>query len=380
MTEIQERVALATRLIQGDIPVQALLEALAEGVIIVNSQGDIALANRRAGEMFGYEPDELVGRPLGVLLPERFAQVHEQQVAHFFREPRFRPMGQGFDLVARRKNGEEFPVEISLSYLETGSDALALAFITDITPRKQAEEELTQRNEDLDAFAHTVAHDLQASVSLLVGYSELLLEDLETIPLEQMRAHLEMMVKSGRKVSSIIQELLLFARIPKEDINMVPLDMASIVSEAIGRLEELVQETGAEIVLPESYPNALGHRSWVEEVWFNYLSNALKYGGYPPHLELGGTLQEDNYVKFWVKDNGPGLAPEQFQHLFTPYSRLDQAYGQGHGLGLSIARRIVEKLNGQVTVESDLGRGSVFGFTLLSADKPSAQSNTRETG
>jgi signal transduction histidine kinase len=289
-------------------------------------------------------------------------------------------MGQGLDLVARRKNGEEFPVEISLSYLETESDTLALAFITDITPRKQAEEELTQRNEDLDAFAHTVAHDLQASVSLLVGYSELLLEDLETMPLEQMRAHLEMMVKSGRKVSSIIQELLLFARIPKEDVKLVPLDMASIVGEAIGRLEELVRETGAEIVLPESYPNALGHRSWVEEVWFNYLSNALKYGGYPPHLELGGTLQEDNYVKFWVKDSGPGLAPEQLQHLFTPYSRLDQAQGQGHGLGLSIARRIVEKLNGQVTVESDLGRGSVFGFTLLSADKPSARSSTRETG
>jgi signal transduction histidine kinase len=195
-----------------------------------------------------------------------------------------------------------------------------------------------------------------------------------------MRAHLEMMVKSGRKVSSIIQELLLFARIPKEDVKLVPLDMASIVGEAIGRLEELVRETGAEIVLPESYPNALGHRSWVEEVWFNYLSNALKYGGYPPHLELGGTLQEDNYVKFWVKDSGPGLAPEQLQHLFTPYSRLDQAQGQGHGLGLSIARRIVEKLNGQVTVESDLGRGSVFGFTLLSADKPSARSSTRETG
>jgi PAS domain S-box-containing protein len=368
MEDVQRRGGPATGLREGDIPLHALLEALTEGVIIVNSDGDIVLANQRAEEMFTYERDKLVGHPLSVLLPERFVEMHKREVTNFFRRPRSRPMGQGFDLVAQRKNGEEFPVEISLSHLQTGAGSLAMAFITDITPRKQAEDELKRRSEDLDAFAHTVAHDLQASVSLLVGYAELLLEDLETLPPEQMRAHLDMMVKSGRKVSTIIQELLLFARIRKEDIKLVPLDMASIVGEAMGRLRNLIQETGAEIILPDSYPCALGHPSWVEEVWFNYLSNALKYGGHPPHLEIGGTRQQNAFVQFWVKDKGPGLAPEQLAYLFTPYSRLDHSRGQGHGLGLSIARRIVEKLSGQVTVESELGRGSVFGFTLKAAD------------
>ncbi|MCK4449343.1 MAG: HAMP domain-containing histidine kinase, partial [Anaerolineae bacterium] len=107
-----------------------------------------------------------------------------------------------------------------------------------------------------------------------------------------------------------------------------------------------------------------GYPLWVEEVWANYLSNAIKYGGQPPRVELGATVQADGYVCFWVRDNGDGIPPEERAHLFTPFTRLDRTRAQGHGLGLSIVRRIVEKLGGQVGVESEMGRGSVFTFTL----------------
>ena len=141
--------------------------------------------------------------------------------------------------------------------------------------------------------------------------------------------------------------------------------MASIVTEAQGRLAYLIEEHQAEIISPDTWPVALGYGPWVEEVWVNYLSNAIKYGGQPPRVELGATEQADGMVRFWVRDNGPGLAPREQARLFTPFTQLAQFRPKGHGLGLSIVRRIVEKLGGQVGVESEMGWGSVFTFTLL---------------
>jgi signal transduction histidine kinase len=130
------------------------------------------------------------------------------------------------------------------------------------------------------------------------------------------------------------------------------------------RLAYMIDECSAEITLPDSWPIALGYGPWVEEVWVNYLSNALKYGGQPPRIEVGATVQADGTVRFWVCDNGPGLASEEQARLFTPSTRFDQVRAKGHGLGLSIVRRIVRKLGGQVGVESEIGQGSIFSFTL----------------
>jgi two-component system sensor histidine kinase/response regulator len=120
--------------------------------------------------------------------------------------------------------------------------------------------------------------------------------------------------------------------------------------------------------LPKTWPVALGYGPWVEEVWVNYLSNGLKYGGQPPRVELGATAQPDGQVCFWIRDNGSGIPPEAQTRLFTPFTRLDQVRAEGHGLGLSIVRRIVEKLGGQVGVKSEAGQGSVFTFTLPAAN------------
>ena len=145
---------------------------------------------------------------------------------------------------------------------------------------------------------------------------------------------------------------------------MRPLDMARIVAEAQSRLAYLIEEHRAEIILPERWPVALGHAPWVEEVWINYLSNAIKYGGRPPRVELGATAEADGEIRFWVRDNGLGLTPDDQVKLFTPFTRLDEVRAKGHGLGLSIVRRIVERLGGEVGVDSQMGGGSVFSFSL----------------
>ena len=250
----------------------------------------------------------------------------------------------------------------------------------EIGERKQAEgtlrrytAELESRNEELDAFAHTVAHDLKNPLALIIGYAEAL--DGVSLPEEELARYLRLIMRNGHKMCSIIDGLLLLASTRKAaDVAMGPLDMAQVVDEVRQRLAYMIEEYQAEVVLPETWLVPVGYGPWVEEVWTNYVSNALKYGGQPPRIELGADLAsafsgnggqaKDGMARFWIRDNGRGLTPEEQARLFTPFTRLDQVSAKGHGLGLSIVRRIVEKMGGQVGVESQVGQGSTFIFTL----------------
>lgn len=230
-----------------------------------------------------------------------------------------------------------------------------------------AYEEQAKLVEELDAFAHTVAHDLKNPLNTILGYACLLVDELGQLPLEQARNFSRMIENGGTKMNNIINELLLLASVRKlDEVETKSLDMEQVVREALSRLTLMIEKQQAEIIMPESgtWPVAVGYAGWVEEVWANYISNAIKYGGTPPVVELGATLQDDGMVRCWVCDNGPGLEPEQQSRLFNQFTRLDETRAQGHGLGLSIVQRIVDKLGGQVGVESEISVGSVFSFTL----------------
>ena len=158
----------------------------------------------------------------------------------------------------------------------------------------------------------------------------------------------------------------------KEEVKAKLIDMANITTEARNQLTKLITERHAEIAAPDEWPGAMGYAPWVERVWVNYISNAVKYGGkpdkdVPPRIELGFDEPAGSRVCFWIHDNGPGLTSQEQAGLFTPFTRLHQVHAEGHGLGLSIVHRIVEKLGGEVGVESEVGRGSTFYFTLPSA-------------
>jgi len=239
--------------------------------------------------------------------------------------------------------------------------------------RKRADEalsrhatELQARNEELDAFAHTVAHDLKNPLGLLTGFAEVLETNYTLLTDEERQRSCRSIAQSARKMGNIIEELLLLAGVRKMDVDIRPLDMRSIVDEAKQRLGDMIEKRQAEVILPDRWPRASGYAPWIEEVWVNYLSNAIQYGGHPPRVELGAETLPNGIVRFWVRDNGSGLTLEDQTRLFTPFTRLDQARVKGYGLGLSIVRRIIGKLGGQVGVESDgvPGHGSVFYFTL----------------
>jgi signal transduction histidine kinase len=228
---------------------------------------------------------------------------------------------------------------------------------------------LQEQNAELDAFAHTVAHDLKNPLGVLVGFSSMVEERYQQMPPEMLASNMRVITRTGFKLSKIVEELLLLASVREaKEVSTTPLEMGSIISEVKMRLYEMVDEYGAELIEPDVWPLAVGHAPWVEEVWVNYISNALKYGGSPPRVELGATPQADGDLRFWVKDNGGGLTHEEQAKLFTEFTRLHQARADGHGLGLSIVRRIVGKLGGDVGVISEEGEGSLFYFTLPTCD------------
>ncbi len=249
----------------------------------------------------------------------------------------------------------------------------------DITDQKLAGESYEQRiedlnlrtaaleaeNEGLSAFSHMVAHDLKNPLAILLGFAEVLHQDYSEGEDELLSQALNAIVENGHRLASIIEELLLLAEVQQiEEIDPEPLDMSSIVSETQKRLSHLAKEHNASVVVPAAWPTASGHRPWVQEVWVNYLSNAILHGGRPPKIELGAMVQPDGTARFWVQDNGPGISVEDKERLFEPFTKLYEVKTEGHGLGLSIVQRIVSKLGGDVGVESEPGKGSTFWFTL----------------
>jgi len=225
--------------------------------------------------------------------------------------------------------------------------------------------ELQAQNEELNAFNHTVAHDLKNPLSILLGFAEVLSQDYGGGADEVLAQGIQVILENGRRMESIISELLLLAEVRQlDEITVEPLDMASIVVETRNRLSHHIAEYEAKIIVPAAWPSAVGHRPWVEEIWVNYLSNAIKYGGIPPKVELGAMVQSDGMVRFWVRDNGPGISQNDQRRLFVPFTKLKQVNTKGHGLGLSIVQRITIKLGGTVGVESEPGMGSLFWFTL----------------
>ena len=224
--------------------------------------------------------------------------------------------------------------------------------------------EMSERIKELDAFAHTVAHDLKTPISRIMMGLDILQQNLAAILDAQSEQIMKVSMNSSRQMVQIIDELLLLASVRQEAVSIVPIDMNSVVWSALDRLSHVIEERQTEIVLPETWPIAVGYAPWLEEVWANYVSNGVKYGGQPPRLVFGSELLPDGQIRFWVDDNGKGLTEAEQESLFEEFSRVHDQTINGHGLGLSIVRRIITRMGGEVGVESEVGQGSRFYFTL----------------
>jgi len=369
--DITERERLAQELAQQMRLLNALMSATPEHFHLHDREGRYLFASPTALRAVGRSAEEVLGktwRDLG--FAEEVGREFENRLRQVF------ATGEAVktEVQIEMSDGPHW-YEQTLSPVcdEGGRVVMAVSTVHDITARRASEEALARyaadlqiRNEELDAFAHTVAHDLKSPLGNIMGFAEWL-QARDDMPAEVRQDYINIIACNAFKMDSIIDELLLLARVRKGDVSCQPMDMGRVVSEALHRLTFVIAESRAAVQTPEHWPETMGHAPWVEEVWVNYLSNAIQHGGRPPQVELGADLQPDDTVRCWVKDNGAGISPEVRERLFTPFTQLARVRATGHGLGLSIVRHIVEKMGGRVGFDSEPGRGSTFWFTLPAA-------------
>lgn len=337
--------------------------SLAEAALVVDSSGAIVLGNPRAAELFGYEQEALIGSPISMLLPEPEASRHGEKVDAFFASPSTRPMGAGAELMAVDRTGRIFPVEVSLGSLEVEGGRLAIALVLDITERVTAAADLKSRNRDLEEFNQVVAHDLNTMVTGIMGLSEILVDSHRDLDAVQLKRNLQAISARSRDLARVIRELLIFARLDKSEVEKGEFNSRQVVVHAVGRLAFETRDTGAAIDIDPGLAPAVGYAPWVEEVWYNLIANAIKHGGEDPEIRVRSRVA-GGVVRFMVEDSGPGVPEPLVESLFDPESDRRGRIVKGHGLGLGIVARIIEKLDGRVGIDLPDAGGSVFWFEL----------------
>ncbi|MFK5856531.1 MAG: PAS domain S-box protein, partial [Bacteroidota bacterium] len=349
---------------------KSVVKSMDDIVFVIDKDNRFVSVNCESGNLY-LNPDEFIGKTHSEIMPKYLDDLYVKAMINVRNGK-----NEEYEYHLKMPNGINWYALKLSPIFNKGSFDGSVSVVRDITERKQVEKEiqnqyieLAQRNEDLDAFSHTVAHDLKNPISSMMGFADLLHDGYKELSYEEIEKYSHIIIQSGYKTQRIINGLLLFANVSTDKVHIEEVNMHKIVSDALFHFSSQIEKTNAEIKLPTSWPCALGNRLWLNEVWANYISNAIKYGGFPPQIEIGCNIVNPDrnnkpMVRFWVKDNGKGLSVEDQKIVFNKFERLDNIDIKGHGLGLSIAKRIIEKLGGEVGLESSMGEGSLFYFTL----------------
>lgn len=359
---VQKDIAFTAGILQGDITLKTLFESIAEAVIVVNKIGRIVMVNHRFEVLFGYSKKELMGEPMEILLRSEFRKKHGKHLGHFFMDPTVRSMGGGFDLVGLSKSNTEIPIEISLSHLTTTAGTLGLAFISDITERKKAEKDMLAKNEALDAYAHTIAHDLRSSLNTIMGFSQLLVED-KSIPPKEQDELLNYIHNGGNKMNEIIEAILFMAKVDKADVKREIIDMEVLINNVLERLSSKIKKREANVKIHKNkdIEHGFGYGPWIEEVVYNLIGNAIKHGGDKPQVDISCEMQ-DEYIRYCIKNSGTPLSKKKITELNHTIASIKT--DTASGFGLAIVHRILQKLDGKLKIESSAKEGNIFSFYL----------------
>jgi PAS domain S-box-containing protein len=352
---------------------QAILDSALDAIVTIDGEGTVVEFNPAAEAMFGYAKSDAVGRKLAdLIVPERLREDHRGGLARHLETGEGQVIGRRVELPALRRDGEEFPAEVSIVRLKGADAPLFTGFIRDLTRLKDAQRELEstiqdlqRSNHDLEQFAYVASHDLQEPLRMVVAYMDLLNRAYAGALDERADRYIHYAVEGAQRMKVLIDNLLAYSRIESRGEPLARVDCGSVVERALDNLRFAVEEAGATIDVGEDLPSVLADETQLEQVFVNLVGNALKFRSpAAPRVSIAASRSGDHW-EFRIEDNGIGFEEDQAERIFQMFQRLHdrKTYG-GSGIGLALARRTIERHGGRIWARSKPGKGSTFYFTL----------------
>lgn len=353
----------------------AIMNTVLDGLITIDSQGRIQGFNQAAVRIFGYAPDDVIGHNIKILMPEPYRSGHDGYLRHYLETGERKVIGIGREVMAMRKDGSVFPIELGVNEMRLGDERMFVGTIRDITERKEAEaaihayvEKLTRSNQELDDFAYIASHDLKEPIRGITNNALFLLEDFAAQLGQGGQKRLNRMVYLCKRMERLVDDLLYFSRLGRQDLAIQSVDLNAVINDIELMLENTLQEHNARIVLEQPLPDIVCDVPRVTELFRNLIVNAIKYNKNPEKtIEIGVRADSSaGHPVFYVRDNGIGIEPRFHGDIFRIFKRLnvEDDSVKGTGVGLTFVKKIVERHGGRIWLESDLGAGTTFYFTL----------------
>ena len=349
--------------------IRAMLKNLIEGIITINEYGVIGTFNSAAERIFGYTAAEAVEKNVSMLMPSPYHEAHDGYLAHYLQTGEKKIIGIGREVVGLRKDGTTFPMELAVIETRQGERSIFTGSVRDITERKQAEEqkarlifELESTHEELKNFAYVVSHDLKAPLRAISALAGWLSHDYSDKFDEEGKEHMRLLIKRVYRMDNLINGILQYSRVGQVKEKMIAVDLDQLVREVIDLLSP---PANIVVSFENTLPTVMAEPTRIEQVFQNLLSNAIKFMDKPHgEIRIACSLEDQNW-KFVIADNGPGIELRHFERIFQLFQTLvPRDRVEGTGVGLSLVKKIVEMYGGKIWLESKVGEGSNFFFTL----------------
>ncbi|HSH64207.1 MAG TPA: ATP-binding protein [Bacteroidia bacterium] len=356
---------------ESKLQIETILENAPNGVIIINEKGSIVKWNKKSEAIFGWSADEVLNHSMHeLIMPDRYVKAHQHGINHFLHTGEGPVINKTIEISAIRKNKEEFPIELSISAIKSDGKFLFIAFISDISIRKHAEEEIKRINENLadsfkamESFTYSVSHDLRAPLRAIHGYVNILKNEYSEGMDETGKSMLGSVISNSKKMGQLIDDLLALSRLERTVLQRKQVNMNELVKSVIH--DATIEDKKTEFTL-HKMPDAYADPNLIVQVCTNLISNAIKYSSLKekPVVEIGA-LTENGEVIYYVKDNGSGFDMQFYNKLFGVFQRLhDNSEFEGNGIGLSIVKQIITRHKGRIWAYAEPDKGATFYFTL----------------